>query len=72
MSHNLIGFYFVLIVLLGLISYAGLEETLKLINYLDLKWRFFLIQIQMKRMKRKLESDLNLPQKKWGKTFNGK
>jgi hypothetical protein len=34
--------------------------------------RYFFIKIQMKRMKRKLEKDLNLPQKNWEKEFDGK
>jgi hypothetical protein len=72
MPDNLLGLYFLLIILGMLIAYAGVDETLKLFAYFDLRLRYFFIQIQMKRMQRKLERDLNLPQRNWEKEFNGK
>jgi hypothetical protein len=72
MSHDFLGLYLILIILAMLIAYAGLDETLKLFFYLDLKWKYFLIQVQMRKMQRKLERDLNLPHKNWEKEFNGK
>jgi hypothetical protein len=72
MPDNFIGLYFLLIILGILIAYAGVDETLKLFTYLDLQLRYFFIKIQMKRMQRKLQRDLNLPQKNWEKEFNGK
>jgi hypothetical protein len=72
MPDNFIGLYFLLIILGMLIAYAGVDETLKLFTYLDLQVRYFFIKIQMKRMQRKLQRDLNLPQRNWEKEFNGK
>jgi hypothetical protein len=72
MPDNFIGLYFLLIILGILIAYAGVDETLKLFTYLDLQVRYFFIKIQMKRMQRKLQRDLNLPQRNWEKEFNGK
>lgn len=72
MTENFLGLYFIIIIIIALIAYAGLEETFKLINYLDLRWRYFIIQIQKEIMKKKLEKQLNLPQKKWEKRNNGK
>jgi hypothetical protein len=72
MPDNFIGLYFLLIILGILIAYAGVDETLKLFTYLDLQVRYFFIKIKMKRMQRKLQRDLNLPQRNWEKEFNGK
>lgn len=72
MPDNFIGLYFLLIILGMLIAYAGVDETLKLFTYFDLQLRYFFIKIQMKRMQRKLQRDLNLPQRNWEKEFNGK
>lgn len=72
MPDNFIGLYFLLIILGILIAYAGVDETLKLFTYLDLQLRYFFIKIQMKKMQRKLQRDLNLPQRNWEKEFNGK
>lgn len=72
MPDNFLGLYFVIIILAILIAYAGFDETLKLFSYFDLRLRYFWVQVQMKKMKRKLERDLNLPQKNWEKEFNGK
>ena len=72
MPDNFLGLYFLIIILAMLIAYAGIDETLKLFVYFDLRLRYFWVQVQMKRMKRKLEKDLNLPQRNWEKEFNGK
>lgn len=58
-------FYFLVIVFSILIAYAGFESTLRLIAYLDLKYRYQIIKLQMWFMKRKLERQLNLPNKDW-------
>lgn len=54
--------YSILIITLFLFAYAGYEETMKLISYLDLQVRYALIKIQMKWMawnlKRGLVKDL--------------
>lgn len=72
MPDNFIGLYFLLTILGILIAYAGVDETLKLFTYLDLQLKYFFIKIQMRRMQKKLQKDLNLPQRNWEKEFNGK
>jgi len=58
-------FYFLVIVFAILVAYAGFESTLRLIAYLDIKYRYQIIKIQMWFMKKRLERQLNLPTKDW-------
>ena len=58
-------FYFLVIVFAILVAYAGFESTLRLITYLDIKYRYQIIKIQMWFMKKRLERQLNLPTKDW-------
>jgi hypothetical protein len=58
-------FYFLVLFFLALIAYAGFDSTLRLIAYLDLKYRYQIIKLQMWFMKRRLERQLNLPNKDW-------
>jgi len=58
-------FYFLVIVFAILVAYAGFESTLRLIAYLDIKYRYQIIKIQMWFMKKRLEKQLNLPTKDW-------
>ena len=58
-------FYFLVIVFTILVAYAGFESTLRLITYLDIKYRYQIIKIQMWFMKKRLERQLNLPNKDW-------
>lgn len=65
MPETFIGLYVLLIILIMLVAYAGFDETLRLIAYLDLQVRYAIIRFKMKRMQRKLEKQLNLPAKNW-------
>jgi len=58
-------FYFLVLFFLALVVYAGFDATLRLVAYLDLKYRYQIIKLQMWFMKRKLEKQLNLPNKDW-------
>jgi len=58
-------FYFLVLFFLALVAYAGFESTLRLIAYLDIKYRYQIIKIQMWFMKKRLERQLNLPTKDW-------
>ncbi|CAF34162.1 hypothetical protein S-PM2d098 [Synechococcus phage S-PM2] len=53
--------YFILITILFLFAYAGYEETIKIVAYIDMQFRYALIKIQMKWMgwnlKRQLVKD---------------
>ena len=65
MSEAFIGLNVLLILLIMFIAYAGFDETLRLIAYLDLHVRYSIIKFKMKRMQRKLEKQLGLPAKNW-------
>ena len=58
-------FYFLMLFFLVLVAYAGFDSTLRLIAYLDLKYRYQIIKLQMWFMKKRLERQLNLPNKDW-------
>ena len=58
-------FYFLVLFFLALVAYAGFDATLRLVAYLDLKIRYQIIKLQMWFMKRRLEKQLNLPNKDW-------
>ena len=61
------AFYYLVAFFLILVAYAGFEETMKLVRYLDLKIKYAYVQILMFRMKKRLERDLNLSKKDWSK-----
>lgn len=65
MPETFLGLYVLLIILAMLIAYAGFDETLRIFAYFDLQVRYFFIKMQMKRMQRKMEKELNLPAKDW-------
>jgi len=64
-------FYFLVIVFAILVAYAGFESTFRLITYLDIKYRYQIIKIQMWFMKKRLEKQLNLPTKDWNDFIKG-
>lgn len=57
----MIIFYYFALVLLALVAYAGWQETLKLIFYLDLLLKYQIVKVQMWSMRKKLERELNIP-----------
>lgn len=57
----MIIFYYFALVLLVLVAYAGWQETLKLIFYLDLLLKYQIVKVQMWSMRKKLERELNIP-----------
>ena len=70
MSETFIGLNVLLIILIMLIAYAGFDETMRLIAYLDLRVRYAIIRFKMRRMQRKLEKQLGLPAKDWEEFLN--
>jgi hypothetical protein len=58
-------FYLLVLTLVVLIAIAGVEETSKLIYYLDLQLRYLIIKIRMWFFKMKLKKQLNLPPRNW-------
>ena len=57
----MVAFYLTVLILTCMIWYAGLEGTMRVFTYLDLQLRYFGIKVQMWRMKRQLENQLDLP-----------
>ena len=65
MSEAFIGLNVLLIILIMLIAYAGFDETMRLIAYLDLQVRYAIIKFKMKRIQRQMEKKLGLPARNW-------
>jgi len=63
MDPSLISLYLCILILIGMIAYAGIEGTLRVFQYLELQVRFFFVKVQLYFMKRKLERQLGLPSK---------
>lgn len=58
-------FYLLVLTLVVLVAIAGIDETSKLIFYLDLQLRYLVIKVKMWFLKKKLEKQLNLPPRDW-------
>mgnify|MGYP001204975989 FL=1 len=59
MEYGFIGFYLMVFILAGMISYAGTENTLNLVRYVDLSIRYQIVLVQTFFMRRKLKRVLN-------------
>jgi membrane protein implicated in regulation of membrane protease activity len=59
MEYGFIGFYLVVFILAGMISYAGTENTLNLVRYVDLSIRYQIVLVRTFFMRRKLKRVLN-------------
>jgi hypothetical protein len=65
----MIAFYLLVLILLGMIWYAGYEGTMRVFQYIDLEIRYFGIKVKMWRMKRQLEKQLHLPPTNFSSIF---
>ena len=54
----MLGLYVVITVVILCITYAGVEETMRLFAYLDLQLRYAWVRFKMQLMRRKLEQQL--------------
>ena len=54
----MLGLYVVITVVILCITYAGVEETIRLFAYLDLQLRYAWVRFRMYLMRRKLEQQL--------------
>jgi len=52
------GFYLLMLTFVALVVYAGYDETMRLVQYMDLQVRYAAIQVQMKWMGWKLKRQL--------------
>ena len=55
----MLGLYLVVAVVILLVAYAGVDETMRLFAYLDLQLRFAWVRFRMMLMRRKLRRQLN-------------
>ena len=53
-------FYLLIVTFAILIAYAGYEETMRLVSYLDLLIKYQIIKVRMYFMRRRLRHTLNL------------
>ena len=51
-------FYFLMLTFVALVVYAGYDETMKLVQYVDLQVRYAAVRVQMKWMGWKLKRQL--------------
>ena len=54
----MLGLYLVVAIVLLLIAYAGVEETMRLFAYVDLQLRYAWVRFRMMLMRRKLKQQL--------------
>lgn len=63
MQPSLISLYLTMIILVGMIWYAGLEGTMRVFTYIELTIKYQFIRLQMYFMRRKLERQLGITNK---------
>ena len=54
----MLGIYLVVAIVILLIAYAGVEETMRLFAYVDLQLRYALVRFRMMLLRRKLKQQL--------------
>ena len=54
----MLGIYLVVTIVILLIAYAGVEETMRLFAYLDLQLRYAFVRFRMMLLRRKLKQQL--------------
>ena len=55
----MLGLYLVVVIVILLIAYAGVDETMRLFAYLDLQLRFAWVRFRIMLMRRKLKRQLD-------------
>ena len=51
-------FYLLMLTFVALVAYAGYDETLRLVRFLDLNFKYLIVRVRMKWMERKLRRRL--------------
>ena len=54
----MLGLYLIVAIVLLLVAYAGVEETMRLFAYLDLQLRYAFVRFRMMLLRRKLKQQL--------------
>lgn len=63
----MLGFYFSVAIVIGLVAIGGVESTMRLVKYADLQVRFAWIRVRMYFMMRRLKSQLEKDDHKFKK-----
>lgn len=67
MSPDLTGVYFTIFILVGMVAYAGVDETLKVFYYIGLQIRLQWINILMAIMRFRLKRQLDRMERQYKK-----
>lgn len=67
MQESLTGVYFTIFILVGMVAYAGAEETLKVFYYIGLQIRYRWIMVMMAFMRFKLRRQLDKMERQYKK-----
>lgn len=51
-------FYLLMLTFVALVAYAGYDETLRLVRFFDLSFKYLIVRVRMKWMERKLRRRL--------------
>ena len=62
-------FYLLMLTIVALVIYSGYDETLDLIKYLDLQFRYTILKVRMKFMERTLRKKLLIDRAKFKESF---
>jgi len=66
----MIALYICVLIIVLMIAYAGIEETIRVFGYLDLQLRFAFVRFRMYLMRKKLEKELMIFRDGQWKSFN--
>ena len=62
-------FYLLMLTIVVLVIYSGYDETLDLIKYLDLQFKYTILKVRMKFMERTLRKKLLIDRAKFKESF---
>ena len=62
-------FYLLMLTTVALVIYSGYDETLDLIKYLDLQFKYTILKVRMKFMERTLRKKLLIDRAKFKESF---
>lgn len=62
-------FYLLMLTIVALVIYSGYDETLDLIKYLDLQFKYTILRVRMKFMERTLRKKLLIDRAKFKESF---
>ena len=62
-------FYLLMLTIVALVIYSGYDETLNLVKYLDLQFKYSILRVRMKFMERTLRKKLLIDRAKFKESF---